>query len=64
LSLAEIVLAQCGSFNTNVEGIIMDNSGNLFLVSDNYLGAACDVAGQKATLLLRLAYSKPATVPE
>jgi uncharacterized protein YjiK len=55
ISLTGFVLAKCDSFNTNVEGITMDNSGNFYIVSDNFFGNACEAAGQRRTLLMRVA---------
>jgi len=42
-------------FSTNLEGITVDNTGNIFIVSDNHSGKAqCDLPAKEKTILLQL----------
>ncbi|HMK25455.1 MAG TPA: esterase-like activity of phytase family protein [Chitinophagaceae bacterium] len=42
-------------YSTNLEGITVDNSGNIFIVSDNTSGQAkCDLPAKERTILLQL----------
>ena len=42
-------------YSTNLEGITVDNSGNIFIISDNTSGQAkCDLPAKEKTILLHL----------
>jgi hypothetical protein len=42
-------------YSTNLEGITVDNAGNIFIVSDNHSGKAqCDLPAREKTILLQL----------
>jgi uncharacterized protein YjiK len=47
-------------YSTNLEGITVDNTGNIFLVSDNTSGQAkCDQPAKEKTILLQLKKKQP-----
>lgn len=47
-------------YSTNLEGITVDNTGNIFIVSDNHSGKAqCDLPAKEKTILLQLKKKQP-----
>ena len=47
-------------YSTNLEGITIDNTGNIFIVSDNTSGQAqCDLPAREKTILLQLKKKQP-----